>query len=220
MDVTKAVAVIGSGWAGGALGWWSWAHYAYGRSSRISRRAWATAVATAVGAMVAATSYVPGTRLLDAAALATWAGITAVLALVDASSLVVPTSLTRAGLVTTASLAAAASWVSEDWRSLPGPFLTCMVAAGVYGMVSLSLPGALGLGDARMASLVGLGASMRTVPGTLVALSFAPLAAGLVGLSIQRGGSSGPGGKAARAAVPLGPFLAIAGLLAAVASAI
>jgi len=142
------------------------------------------------------------------AALAVWAVALAVLALIDHQSLVIPTILVRSALLTATALLVAGSRGAGQHRYLWQGAACAGGAALVFGAWAAVKPRDLGFGDARMASLVALGTGALSVPGSLVALSCPPLIAGLVGRHRAR---SHPGPLPA--AVALGPFLAVGGLM-------
>jgi leader peptidase (prepilin peptidase)/N-methyltransferase len=175
-----------------------------------SRARWAMAAALPTGAVVA-TMPARGPRALPPlimASLAVWAVALAILALIDQQSLVIPTKLVRgAALMATAFLVAGSCGTGDGrylWKGV-----ACAGGVGLaFGAWAAVKPRELGFGDARMASLVALGAGALSVSGSLAALSCSPLIAGLVGKHRAR---SHPG--PATAAVALGPFLAAGGLL-------
>jgi leader peptidase (prepilin peptidase)/N-methyltransferase len=174
------------------------------------------AAAFATGAVVASVptrgpNALPVLALLS---LAVWAVALAVLALIDHESLVVPTKLVRAAILVALFLLALGSLGTGDWRHLWQGAACAAIAACSFGAWSAINPRGLGFGDARMASLVALGAGALSPPGSLVALACSPLAAGLVGKHRLRNGR-GTG----QAAVALGPFLAVGGLAVVIAHA-
>ncbi len=183
---------------------------------RLSCARWALAAALATGAVVASVPArgphaLPVLALLS---LAVWALALVVLALIDRESLVVPTKLVRAAVVAAISLLALGSFGTGDWRHLWQGAACAAIAACSFGAWSAVNPRGLGFGDARMASLVALGAGALSPLGSLVALACSPLAAGLVGQHRLR---NDPG--AGQATVALGPFLAVGGLAVVMAHA-
>lgn len=168
------------------------------------------AAALATGAVVAAMPA-RGPRALPpliVASLAVWAMALAILALIDQQSLVIPTKLVHvAVLMATALLIAGSSGVGDERYFWQGA--ACAGGVGIlFGAWAAVRPRELGFGDVRMASLVALGAGTLSIPGSLAALSCSPLIAGLVG---KRRARSKP--APSPAAVALGPFLAVGGLM-------
>lgn len=148
------------------------------------------------------------------AALIGWACALCVLGLIDAEQFVLPTPILWFAAVMTFVALVAAATVSGNWRHLFSAVLTVVVAGGAYGAWAWAKPQGLGFGDVRMACLVALGVGACSMGSALVALSCAPLAAGLVAKCAGRRAAAHP------VAVPLGPFLAVAGIVGVVAVAI
>jgi len=234
---------------------------------RFSRRAWAASTAVAAGLATGVTFVRRGAQVqpVELALLAEWSCMLCVLGLIDAQHRVVPTPVVRAGAVATAGLVVATSLVTTDWRYVVQGVAVAVAAVAIFGAWSLLSPDGLGFGDVRMAGLVALGGGALAPGATVVALSCAPLAAGLSGRCLRRrlgglsgvvcwgaagagdtiagsgaagsgaagsgaagsgaAGSGAAGSGAGRTglgavAVPLGPFLAFAGIVAVVANAL
>jgi len=93
-----------------------------------------------------------------------------------------------------------------DPGSLPQRFLAAAAAGGGLFLVALAYPRGMGLGDVKLAAVMGLFLGRNVAPAILVAL----LAGSLVGLTmIAREGS-----EARKRAIPFGPFLALGGAVA------
>ncbi|MGN6203225.1 MAG: prepilin peptidase [Solirubrobacterales bacterium] len=93
-----------------------------------------------------------------------------------------------------------------DPGSLPQRFLAAAAAGGGLFLVALAYPRGMGLGDVKLAAVMGLFLGRNVAPAILVAL----LAGSLVGLTmIAREGSG-----ARKRAIPFGPFLALGGVVA------
>jgi leader peptidase (prepilin peptidase)/N-methyltransferase len=172
------------------------------------------------------------------AALVIWACALVVLGFVDARQFVLPTALVHAAAVATCCLLVATGICTGDWRYLSRGLECSAVAGAAFGTWSMLKPASLGFGDVRMACLVALGAGALSPAAALVALSCAPLAAGISArrlarrLAVASGDdpaeelAEGPAGRPGRRAgrvgafpVPLGPFLAVGGIAAVLASA-
>lgn len=92
-----------------------------------------------------------------------------------------------------------------DPASLPQRFLAAALAGGGLFLVALAYPRGMGLGDVKLAAVMGLFLGRDVAPAILVAL----LAGSLVGLAlIARHGS-----QARKQAIPFGPFLALGGVV-------
>jgi hypothetical protein len=112
------------------------------------------------------------------------------------------------------SLLLAEGVATSKWHYLCNGLLCAITALLAFGVWTLLQPRTLALGDARLASLVALGAGALSPVACVVALACAPAVA--AGLSIflrkyKRTDRSTP--------MALGPFLALAGIVVVVAGA-
>ena len=117
-------------------------------------------------------------------------------AVIDARRRVIPNTLTAAGAV-----AGVALLTLLEPAALPTHAAAAAGAGGFFLAAALLRPGELGMGDVKLAAVLGLYLGGSVVPALLVAL----LAASAVGVAGRR------------STLPLGPFLAlggVAGLLA------
>lgn len=93
-----------------------------------------------------------------------------------------------------------------DPGSLPERCLVAATAGGGLFLVALAYPRGMGLGDVKLAAVMGLFLGRNVAPAILIAL----LAGSLVGLTmIAREGAG-----ARKRAIPFGPFLALGGVVA------
>lgn len=93
-----------------------------------------------------------------------------------------------------------------DPGSLPERAIAAAAAGGGLFLVALAYPRGMGLGDVKLAAVMGLFLGRNVAPAILIAL----LAGSLVGLTmIARHGA-----EARKQAIPFGPFLAFGGLVA------
>jgi leader peptidase (prepilin peptidase) / N-methyltransferase len=93
-----------------------------------------------------------------------------------------------------------------DPGSLPERAVAAAAAGGVLFLVALAYPRGMGLGDVKLAAVMGLFLGRDVAPAILIAL----LAGSLVGLTmIARHGA-----EARKQAIPFGPFLALGGVVA------
>jgi leader peptidase (prepilin peptidase)/N-methyltransferase len=135
------------------------------------------------------------------------------LVLVTALMAVTITDLERRIIPNKILLAAAIAGVAIaaifDPSSLPERALAALAAGGLLFLAALAYPRGMGLGDVKLAAVMGLFLGRNVAPALLVAL----LAGSAVGLAmIVREGSA-----ARKKAIPFGPFLAfgaMVGLLA------
>jgi leader peptidase (prepilin peptidase)/N-methyltransferase len=92
-----------------------------------------------------------------------------------------------------------------DPSSLPERAIAAAAAGGGLFLVALAYPRGMGLGDVKLAAVMGLFLGRSVAPALLVAL----LAGSIVGLGmIARDGSD-----ARKRAIPFGPFLALGGVV-------
>jgi leader peptidase (prepilin peptidase) / N-methyltransferase len=91
-----------------------------------------------------------------------------------------------------------------DPGSLPERAIAAVAAGGLLFLAALAYPRGMGMGDVKLAAVMGLFLGRNVAPAILVAL----LAGSLVGLAmIARHGAA-----ARKQAIPFGPFLAIGGV--------
>lgn len=89
--------------------------------------------------------------------------------------------------------------------TLPERAIAAAAAGGVFFLAALAYPRGMGLGDVKLAAVMGLFLGRNVAPAIVVAL----LAGSLVGLAmIARHGSA-----ARKQAIPFGPFLALGGVV-------
>jgi leader peptidase (prepilin peptidase) / N-methyltransferase len=91
-------------------------------------------------------------------------------------------------------------------QQLPERLLAGTAAGGLLLAAALAYPGGMGMGDVKLAAVMGLVLGRAVAPALLVAL----LAGSLVGIGVMaRDGIQ----KGRRTAIPFGPFLALGGLV-------
>lgn len=92
-----------------------------------------------------------------------------------------------------------------DPGSLPERVIAAVAAGGLFFVAALAYPRGMGLGDVKLAALMGFFLGRNVAPAIFVAL----LTGSLVGLGVIA-----HNGKAARKqAIPFGPFLALGGVV-------
>lgn len=105
-----------------------------------------------------------------------------------------------------AALAGIAIAALGDSGSLPERAAAAAAAGGLLFLVALAYPKGMGLGDVKLAAVMGLFLGRNVAPAILIAL----LAGSVVGLwIIAREGAAGR-----KRAIPFGPFLAFGGVVA------
>jgi leader peptidase (prepilin peptidase) / N-methyltransferase len=146
--------------------------------------------------------------------LVVWASGLAILAFIDLETLLLPSKLIYLCAFAAGSLLLVAGAATSTWHYLCNGLLCAITALVAFGLCTLSQPRNLGLGDARLASLVALGAGALSPVVCIVALACAPaVAAGFSTFrwKYRRTDLSQP--------IALGPFLALAGIAVVLAGA-
>ncbi|HET7509475.1 MAG TPA: prepilin peptidase, partial [Solirubrobacterales bacterium] len=128
--------------------------------------------------------------------------VTALMAvtITDLEQRIIPNKILLATALIGLAIAAVA-----DPSSLPERALAAAGAGGLLFLAALAYPKGMGLGDVKLAAVMGLFLGRNVIPALLVAL----LAGSVVGLAmIAREGAS-----ARKKAIPFGPFLALGALV-------
>jgi leader peptidase (prepilin peptidase) / N-methyltransferase len=122
-------------------------------------------------------------------------------ALIDLEHRIIPNTLTALGAVLAVAIGLALDPAGEPERLIAG-----VAAGGFLLLAALAYPGGMGMGDVKLAAVMGLFLGRAVAPAILVAL----LAGVLVGVVIiaEKGASQGR-----KTAVPFGPFLALGALV-------
>ncbi len=157
-------------------------------------------VELALGALYAATVLVlwddPAEVALGLVFVTTLAAVT----LTDLERRIIPNKILLVAAVTGVAIV-----VVTDPTSLPERGIAALAAGGLLFLAALAYPRGMGLGDVKLAAVMGLFLGRDVGPALLVAL----LAGSLVGLAmIARDGAA-----ARKRAIPFGPFLALGGVV-------
>lgn len=120
--------------------------------------------------------------------------------LIDLDHRIIPNRLMLVGTVVSLALLAA---LAPD--RLPEHLVAALAAGGFLLLAALARPGGMGMGDVKLAAVLGLFLGRSVGPAMLVAL----VAGSLVGAAIiaRKGTTAGR-----RTAIPFGPFLALGGV--------
>jgi leader peptidase (prepilin peptidase)/N-methyltransferase len=123
-------------------------------------------------------------------------------ALIDLDHRIIPNRLTALG-----ALAALAIGLATDPSGVPEQLIAGAAAGGLLLAAALARPGGMGMGDVKLAGMLGLFLGREAAVALLVAL----LAGTLVGIVVmaRKGAAEGR-----RTAIPFGPFLALGGAVA------
>ena len=236
MGTMEAIGIsLAAGIWAGVVGWWFRASTLHRRwiadarncaplastpselSARRNRTPWpACPVLTGVSAATVAAALIMGRKasLWFIPFLVVWASGLVILAFIDRETLLLPSKLIYLCAFAAGSLLLVAGAVTSKWHYLCNGLLCAITALIAFGLCTLLHPRNLGLGDARLASLVALGAGALSPVVCIVALACAPaVAAGFSTFrwKYRRTDLSAP--------IALGPFLALAGIAVVLAGA-
>ncbi len=123
-------------------------------------------------------------------------------ALIDLEHRIIPNKLTGAGALLALGLGTALDPAGEPTRLIAGA-----AAGGFLLAAALAYPGGMGMGDVKLAGVMGLFLGAAVAPAILIAL----LSGVLLGAVIVARMGTRAGRKTA---VPFGPFLALGGIVA------
>jgi leader peptidase (prepilin peptidase)/N-methyltransferase len=123
------------------------------------------------------------------------------IALIDLDHRIIPNRLTALGAV-----AALAIGATTDLDGVPQQLIASAAAGGFLLAAALARPGGMGMGDVKLAGMLGLFLGREVAVALLVAL----VAGMLVGIVVmaRRGVEEGR-----KTAIPFGPFLALGGIV-------
>ena len=158
-------------------------------------------VELAVGLAFAATAVVlhddPAQLALGLVFVAMLAAIT----LTDLERQIIPNSILLVGAVAGLVLVAA-----TDPGSLPERLIAAAAAGGLLLLIGLAYPRGMGMGDVKLAAVMGLYLGSAVAPALFVGV----LSGTVVGVALMAARGSG----ARKLKVPFGPFLALGGVIA------
>lgn len=153
-----------------------------------------------VGALFAATVLVHGSDPAEIAIDLVFVTMLAAITLTDLEQRIIPNKILVAGAVACVAIA-----LPTDPAGMPERMIAAAAAGGLLFVVVLAYPAGMGLGDVKLAAVMGLFLGRSVAPAIFVAL----LAGSLVGVVlIARHGARGR-----KMAIPFGPFLALGGLV-------
>ena len=123
-------------------------------------------------------------------------------ALIDVEHRIIPNKLTGAGALLALGLGTALDPAGEPTRLIAGA-----AAGGFLLAAALAYPGGMGMGDVKLAGVMGLFLGAAVAPAILIALLSGVLAGAVI---VARKGAH----VGRKTAVPFGPFLALGGVVA------
>src|SRR5829696_4928455 len=124
------------------------------------------------------------------------------IALIDLDRRIIPNVLTGPG-----ALLALAIGAATDVGSVPEQLIAGAAAGGFLLLAALARPGGMGMGDVKLAGMLGLFLGREVAVALLVAL----VVGTLVGIVVMARKGTAEGRKTA---IPFGPFLALGGAIA------
>jgi len=154
----------------------------------------------AVGALFAATVLVHGYDPAETAIDLVFVTMLAAITLTDLEQRIIPNKILLVGAVVCVAIA-----VPTDPGGIAERAIAAAAAGGLLFVAALAYPAGMGLGDVKLAAVMGLFLGRSVAPAIFVAL----LAGSLAGVAlIARHGAQGR-----KMAIPFGPFLAFGGVV-------
>lgn len=123
-------------------------------------------------------------------------------ALIDLEYRIIPNKITALGAVLAIGIGLALDPAGEPERLIAG-----LAAGGFLLLAALAYPGGMGMGDVKLAAVMGLFLGRAVAPAILIALLAGVLYGALV---VARKGTK----EGRKTAVPFGPFLAVGAVIA------
>ena len=124
------------------------------------------------------------------------------IALIDVEHRIIPNKLTALGAILALVLGTALDPSGEPQRLIAGA-----LAGGALLIAAMAYPGGMGMGDVKLAGVMGLFLGSAVAPAMLIALLAGVVFGGF--LAARKGAAA-----ARKTAVPFGPFLALGSLVA------
>jgi leader peptidase (prepilin peptidase)/N-methyltransferase len=177
-----------------------------GAACRCGAAPWRTVLAGAVAGLLLGHAF-GAAPVLPVALLAAALGL--LLAVIDMRCLRLPDPLVGAlAVIVVAPLTAAAAVSGDPWR-LGRALLVAALSSAAYLMIAIGSNGGLGLGDVKLAGVLGFGLGFAGWPAVLAGLALPHLINGPIVLCLMASGRAGR-----HRALPLGPALLAGTLLA------
>jgi leader peptidase (prepilin peptidase) / N-methyltransferase len=158
-------------------------------------------VELAVGVAFAATAIVLRDDPAELALGLVFVAMLAAITLTDLERRIIPNVVLLAGAVAAVALVAA-----TDPASFPERGIAAASAGGFLFVIALAYPRGMGMGDVKLAAVMGLYLGSAVAPALMVAVVVGTVAG--LGVMLARGSAD------RKLAVPFGPFLALGGVVA------
>lgn len=154
----------------------------------------------AVGMLFGVTVLVRGGDPAELAIDLVFVTMLAAITLTDLEQRIIPNKILLVGAVACLAIA-----VPTDPGGVPERLIAAAAAGGLLFLVVLAYPAGMGLGDAKLAAVMGLFLGRDVIPAIFVAL----LVGSLVGMALI----AQHGARGRKMAIPFGPFLALGGVV-------
>jgi leader peptidase (prepilin peptidase)/N-methyltransferase len=135
-----------------------------------------------------------------------WLGIALVLTLVPVSFIDFDHRIIPNRILLPSAAVAVAILALTDSEALPGHLIAAGAAGGFFLLAALAYPRGMGMGDVKLAAVLGLYLGSSVAPALLAAMLSGTLVGGAI---IARKGAA----EGRKTAVPFGPFLALGALV-------
>jgi leader peptidase (prepilin peptidase)/N-methyltransferase len=157
-------------------------------------------VELALGVLFALTYLALGDDPAELALGLVLVSVLAAITITDLERTIIPNAILIAGAAICLAIA-----IPTDPEGLPERLIAALAAGGVLLLVALAYPRGMGMGDVKLAALLGLFLGRAVVPALLVGFAVGAL----YGLALIARHGAG----ARKRAVPFGPFLALGGVV-------
>jgi leader peptidase (prepilin peptidase)/N-methyltransferase len=174
--------------------------------ARISPRYLFLEVATAALFVGASLRFHPAYK---AGILALFFAVMLAVAVIDLERRIVPNRIVYPSLVAFAVLVAIGALI-RGHLSLAGAGLGFLAYGGGVGLISFFIPQGMGMGDAKLAALIGLVLGALGLRYVAIAAALAIFAGGIAGIALMIFA-----GASRKTKIPFGPYLAAGGVMAA-----
>jgi leader peptidase (prepilin peptidase)/N-methyltransferase len=204
--ITAVIAFI----VGAALGWWPLAAWTQRstKGERMPLRTVRIAGAAITAVTFAALALRFGLTWILPALLA-FAAASTVLTLVDLAEKRLPNAVIFPSLAAVAVLLVPATWATGDWMALAWALVGAVAMFAVYFVLALISPSSMGMGDVKLALVIGLLLGWFGLNAWLIGLLAAFIVGGviaLVALALRR--------VTLRGSIPFGPSMLAGALIA------
>jgi leader peptidase (prepilin peptidase)/N-methyltransferase len=134
-----------------------------------------------------------------------WPGIAFMTTLVTVAAIDAEHRIIPNRVLVPAAVAALGLWALADPGRLPENLIAAAAAGGFLLVAALAYPAGMGMGDVKLAAVMGLYLGSAVAPALFVGFAAGSLVG--IGIVLARGGS------ARKQAIPFGPFLALGGIV-------